>query len=81
MLKESAFRRQQAEMTEHHRKPRSREGKSIPQNISKVPIKKHRAWHVLFRNHTPDVIAKIINKIWLDPDFEFVVVRKPKFQK
>lgn len=63
--------------TEHHRRPRTLGGKSEPRNISKVPVNKHRAWHLLFKNHTPEV-AGIINKTYLDPDFEFVVVPRKK---
>lgn len=73
--------RDRVEMTDHHRCPESRDGRDVPRNISRVPITKHRAWHTLFKNYTPQMIADIINKIWLDPDYEFVVVRKPKFRK
>jgi len=66
------------DMSEHHRRPRSLEGKTVPKNISVVSVKKHQAWHLLFRNHPPNIIAEIINKVWLDPDFEMVVVRRKK---
>ena len=62
----------------HHRRPESLGGKRIPENISLVPNHKHRAWHALFKNHPPEVIAQIINKVWLDPDFEFIVVPRKK---
>ena len=62
----------------HHRRPQALGGQSNPENISIVPIKKHRAWHILFRNHPPEVIAEIINKTWLDPEFELVVIPRKK---
>lgn len=73
---------ERVEMTDHHRRPESLGGKFTPENISRVPAGKHRAWHTLFKSHTPQVIADIINKIWLDPDWEFVVVpRKKKIRR
>lgn len=60
----------------HHRKPRSLFGDSSDRNMSHVSISKHRAWHTLFSNFTPETIARIINEKYLDPDFEFVVQRK-----
>lgn len=78
MLRRSAARRRQQETTEHHRKPESLGGKRVPENISKVPINKHRAWHLLFKNLPPDAIARIINKTWIDRDYEFVVIPRKK---
>ena len=63
-------------MTNHHRKPLSKGGRSEARNISNVNGKLHRAWHLLFANKTPYEIARIINEIWLDPDFCLVVERK-----
>lgn len=37
-------------ITEHHRLPKSLNGGSNPENISLVPLYKHRAWHKLFDN-------------------------------
>jgi hypothetical protein len=62
--------------TRHHRKPKSRGGKNDKRNISIVNDRKHEAWHLLFSNHTPHMIAEIINKVWLDPNFEFTVRRR-----
>lgn len=62
--------------SKHHRKPKSRSGNGNHRNISVVPVGKHRAWHVLFSNKTPHEIAKIISEIWIDPDYEFICVRK-----
>lgn len=60
----------------HHRKPSSIGGSNKDFNISLVCRDKHEAWHRLFRNHTPETIAKIINDTWLDSDYSFVVVKK-----
>ena len=62
----------------HHRKPRSLGGPSEARNMAELPIEKHNAWHTLFWNLQPPVIAQIINRFYLDPDYEFVVVRKSK---
>lgn len=55
-------------MSEHHRRPRSLGGKSTPENISLLPMNKHKAWHVIAKNHPPPIIAKILSKNYLDPD-------------
>jgi len=68
-------------MSEHHRCPRSLEGRSNPENISIVPIKEHQAWHLLFKNRPPEVIAGIINKRWIDPEWEMVVRKRKKKQR
>ena len=65
----------------HHRKPVSLGGKDIPANISIVDCKSHEAWHTLFANNNPYVICDIINKIWLDPSFEFVCFPRQIFKK
>lgn len=64
----------------HHRKPRSRGGGNNPENLVRVPIKKHRAWHRLFTNLSPQEIAAIINDCWLDPDFYLVAIPRKKIQ-
>jgi hypothetical protein len=43
-----------------------------------LPVERHQAWHTLFWNLTPERIAEMINLWYLDPDYEFVVVRKSK---
>jgi len=60
----------------HHKKCRSNGGESTKENLSHVPVHLHQAWHNLFSNMTPQEIAKVINRDWLDPAFEFVVKRK-----
>jgi hypothetical protein len=63
-------------LTRHHRKPRSLGGKSEKKNISRISAKKHTAWHILFRNLEPEAIADEINRMFLDPDYQLIVVRK-----
>lgn len=62
----------------HHRKPRSIGGKNTDENISLVNKIQHRSWHNLFKNKTPQEIARLINTFWLDPDYEFICQEKPK---
>lgn len=63
----------------HHRKPRSMGGRSDRQNISSVRPNMHRAYHTLFGPGDPEVIARILNAIWIDPKYELVVrERRPK---
>ena len=61
----------------HHRRPRSKKGKG-DKNLSRVPVKKHCAWHTLFVNYDAYKIAEIINEVWLDMDFEFIVQRRKR---
>lgn len=64
--------------TKHHRKPRSLQGSHEQDNISYVRTNKHSAWHLLFGNYTPEMIAKIITSVWLDPEFKMVAFRRTK---
>ncbi len=60
----------------HHRKPRSLGGENIDRNMSHVSVSRHRAWHNLFKNMTPEQIAKVINDTWIDPDVILTVKRR-----
>ena len=62
--------------TKHHRKPRSLSGGDEKSNISKVPDKKHRAFHLLFSNLTVFKMAELLNKVWIDPQYQFIVVKR-----
>lgn len=61
----------------HHRRPRSIGGKNNQRNISILPRVIHRAWHILFANHTAETICHIINERYLDPDYMFICVKRP----
>ena len=67
----------------HHRKSRSKKGKSNPRNISIVPRYMHVAFHQMFGTMEPDEIAKQLTKIldslsdtWINPDYMLVAVRR-----
>lgn len=60
----------------HHRKCRSNGGSNDERNKSLVTSVSHQAWHTLFGNSQPETIVQIINKTWLDPDWEVVVRRR-----
>jgi len=63
-------------LTRHHRKPRSLGGTSEPRNLSRIPPKKHAAWHLLFSNLPAERIAEEINRFYLDPDYRFIPERR-----
>ncbi|HEY1501876.1 MAG TPA: hypothetical protein VGF88_20045 [Acidobacteriaceae bacterium] len=63
-------------LTHHHRKPGSLGGTRSRENISRIPAKKHTAWHILFQNFSAEQIASEINRLYLDLDYEIVVRRK-----
>jgi hypothetical protein len=56
----------------HHRKPRSRGGKTNKYNCVKVDAERHYYWHRLFQNMSGDQIMIEINSIWLDPAYKVV---------
>lgn len=71
MLKKSISKRKRAnewlekQPTEHHIVPSSRGGGGKKNNISIIRCKKHRAYHTLFKNMTPDEIIKfLVSKCW-----------------
>jgi len=60
----------------HHRKPLSQNGRNHHSNVSIVPVVKHFLWHEMFGTMTPEEICTRINKVWLDPAYEFICRRK-----
>ena len=70
------MKRKKRRDSQHHRQCRSNGGTDEPENISWVNVYEHNAWHLLFRNWEAEKIAEVINDIWLDSRFEFVVRRK-----
>ena len=60
----------------HHRLPRSRGGGNDVDNLIQVNVTKHRAWHTLFQNYTPEQIAEIITRTWIPKGCQMVVQRK-----
>jgi len=65
-------------MSKHHRKPKSLDGDRSAHNISVVSEGLHNAWHLLFANDSPEIIAARINNIWIDPEYKFIVVKNIK---
>ena len=65
----------------HHRKPSSIGGTSDQRNISILPKSKHTSWHYLFGNLTAERIVEEINRQYIDPDYELIVVRKTPKQE
>jgi hypothetical protein len=64
------------EMTRHHRKARCIGGKTKQSNISVVSATRHEAFHTLFGIGDPELIARYLTNVWIDPDYEMVAVRK-----
>ena len=62
----------------HHRlcKSRGGSGNVRSKNISRVSEKKHQAYHLLFGNGTPNDVARILTKTWIDPDYRLIAVRE-----
>lgn len=63
--------------TRHHKKPVQHGGKNNKENLSMLPKVLHISWHNLFKTYHPKKIARIINKFYLDPDYQFICVEKP----
>jgi len=60
----------------HHRKPRSKGGDNSCNNIVTVNKTKHQAFHHLFYEGSPQKIANILNRTWIDLDYELIVVKR-----
>ena len=60
----------------HHRKPRSLGGITSKENISYIGEEKHRCWHELFHNWTPDKICREINEKYLDPEYMLICIKR-----
>ena len=51
--------------TRHHILPKSRGGTSSPGNISRLESGKHKTYHLLFSNMTPEeIISDLANNYW-----------------
>lgn len=61
-------------LDKHHRKCRSRGGNNSEDNIAIVRKDLHVAWHKLFGNATPEEVAEIISRTWIDPKYKLVAV-------
>lgn len=63
-------------LTRHHRRCKSNGGTNEASNISMVTEEQHRAYHLLFKNHPPQVVASILTHTWIDSRFKLVCVLK-----
>ena len=61
-------------MSRHHRKCKSLGGTNAFENLVVIPMKEHRAWHLIFDNKPAPQIAGIINAHYIDPTMELCVV-------
>ncbi len=59
---------------QHHRLAKSRGGDFSKDNINKVPITKHRAFHTLHGNNLPPEIAEELNKNWIDRNSGWLMI-------
>lgn len=59
---------------EHHRRPKSIGGTDAPSNISYVPAKLHKFWHILFGNMNAFQIRDELNE-WFTPKRKKVVCK------
>lgn len=66
----------QKTVDKHHRIPRSLAVEGEPNVIVRVSAKKHRSWHNLFANMTPEQICAEINAKWGDFRYVFEAKRK-----
>ena len=71
-------RRKKVGLSKHHRLPTSRGGTNSRRNISIVREDHHNAFHLLFSNRNVWELAKLLNDIWIDPDYHLVVKRRPR---
>jgi hypothetical protein len=67
--------------TNHHILPSSRGGSDDNQNIAKVPDKKHRSYHHLFFNLTPDEIIKELVENYWNGQWEWVKIALQEMEK
>ena len=52
-------------LTLHHINPSSRGGSDKDENIALVPDKRHKAYHIMFSNMTPDeIIHCLVGSYW-----------------
>lgn len=72
----SHSRKVNQELTKHHRKCKKNGGSDNPKNISMLPRIKHEAWHTLTGHMHPEDIAVLFNSHFLDPDYQFICVKK-----
>lgn len=66
------------QLTRHHRKPRKLGGTNEPRNISHITREKHEAWHLLVNHQDIYEVARILNELYVDPDYVLVPIKNIK---
>jgi len=65
MSKKRRKKANENELTRHHIVPSSRDGGNHHSNIALVQDKKHKAYHIMFSNMTPDeIIRDLVENYW-----------------
>lgn len=64
-MKVHSQKRGRNKITKHHKIPTSRGGGNEESNIKYVVADKHRAFHFLFNNMTPQEVIEHIKKEWV----------------
>lgn len=60
-----AHKKDKSKITRHHIIPKSRGGSSNLENIAGIKQNKHRAYHTLFDNQTPEeIVGDLANNYW-----------------
>lgn len=62
----------------HHKRCKSNGGTNEASNISMVTTAQHQAYHLLFRNNPPQVIASILTHKWIDSRYKLICILKEK---
>ena len=50
-------------LSRHHLRPRSRKGKSTPDNLLTLRIETHELWHRMFQNRTISEVILLLARI------------------
>ena len=67
-------------LSEHHRLPTSLGGTSEIDNISYLTPTKHQSWHTLFQNWDAERIVEEINRLYIDPHYEVIAIKRGENQ-
>ncbi len=70
------MRKNRHQYDQHHRLPKKDKRRRNKRYISSVRQAQHRGWHMLCQeSFNPYVVARIINRYFIHPDFYFAVRR------
>ena len=74
-MEEEMPKKPKHKMSKHHRKCRSH-GQGKRGNVVLVRDDHHRAYHLLFADKFPWQVAEILNKTWINPEYQLICVSK-----